>query len=126
MRVKKIVSFTMILVFILTLFAGCRNTDEKPKGHQYFNAIVLELNEDSIKVRCTEEFNSGIAVGEEISVPTDVIAAKGIPDMNVSDDIHIVFNGDTLDMDSKQIGIVFAIYLLDENGEVLIESIAEK
>ena len=35
------------------------------------------------------------------------------------DNIRVVFNGDVMESDPLQIGTVYAIYLLDENGEVI-------
>jgi len=39
--------------------------------------------------------------------------------LNVDDNIRVVFNGDVMESDPLQIGTVYAIYLLDENGEVI-------
>ena len=119
---KKVLSFVMVLVCILTLNA-CNNepNEDLPdeNGQQYFNATVLEINEDLVKVECTESFNSGISVGEEVSVPTDVVATSGAPELSIDDDIRVVFNGNTMETDPLQIGTVFAIYLLDEDGEAI-------
>ena len=96
-------------------FSGCENE----KGQAYFNAKVLETNKGSIDVRCIEAFNSGISVDEELSVTKDVVSAKGIPELNIGDNIRVVFDGDVMECDPLQIGTVYAIYLLDENGEVI-------
>ena len=60
-----------------------------------------------------------ISIDEEFSVTKDVVSAKGAPELNVDDNIRIVFNGDVMESDPLQIGTVYAIYLLDENGEVI-------
>ena len=83
------------------------------KGQAYFNAKVLEINKEYVDVRCIEAFNSGI------SVTKDVVSAEGVPELNVDDNIRVVFNGDVMESDPLQIGTVYAIYLLDENGEAI-------
>ena len=88
-------------------------------GQQYFNATVLEIKDGLVKVECTEPFNSGISVGEEVSVPMDVVAVSGAPELSIGDDIRVVFNGNTMETDPLQIETVFAIYLLDEDGEAI-------
>ena len=92
---------------------------ENEKGQSYFNAKVLEVNKEYVDVRCIEAFNSGISVDEEFSVTKDVVSAGGAPELNVDDNIRVVFNGDVMESDPLQIGTVYAIYLLDENGEVI-------
>ena len=120
---KKMLSFVMVLACILTLIGCSREPNEDlsdANGRQaYFNAIVLELSNGSVKVECTEPFDSGILIGEEFSVSTDVVAASGAPELAIDDDIRVVFDGDVMESDPLQIGTVFAIYLLDENGEAI-------
>ena len=79
----------------------------------------MEVNKKNINVRCIETFNSGISVDEEFSVTKEVVSAKGTPELNVGDNIRVVFNGDVMESDPLQIGTVYAIYLLDENREVI-------
>lgn len=109
---KRLLSLLLILACMMTLSA-CE------KGQVYFNATVLELNDGSVKVKCTDAFDSGISVNEEFSVSTDVVSAKGAPELVVDDHIRVVFNGEIMESDPLQLGTVFAIYLLDENGEVI-------
>lgn len=122
---KKILSLVMVLACVLILTA-CNNEPNEDlsdeNGQQYFNATVLEINDGLVKVECTEPFNSSISVGEEISVPTDVVAASGAPELSINDDIRVVFNGSTIETDPLRIGIVFAIYLLDADGEAIPNS----
>lgn len=103
-----------------------RNIDlsecENKKGQAYFNAKVLKINKKYVDVRCTETFNSGISVDEEISVMKDVVSSQRMPELNVGDNIRVVFNGDVMESDPLKIGTVYAIYLLDENGEAISNS----
>lgn len=120
---KKMLSFVMVLACILTWIGCSREPNEDlsdVNGRQaYFNATVLELSNGSVKVECTEPFDSGILIGEKLSVSTDVVAASGAPELAIDDDIRVVFDGDVMESDPLQIGTVFAIYLLDENGEAI-------
>ena len=119
---KKMLSFVMVLACILTLIGCSKEPNEDSSdanGQVYFNATVLELNDGSVKVECTESFDSGILVGEEFSVSMDVVAASGAPELAIDDDIRVMFNGDVMESHPLQIGTVFAIYLLDENGEAI-------
>ncbi len=111
---KRLLSVLLVFFCMITL-SGCKNE----AGQVYFNARVLEVNEGFVFVRCSEAFNSGISVGEELPVTTDVVADKGVPEMKVGDNVRVVFNGDIMESDPLQLGTVFAIYLLDENGEVI-------
>ena len=109
---------SILVVFACTIaLSGCEE-----KGQAYFNAKVLEINKEYVDVRCIATFNSGISVDEEFSVTKDVVSEKGAPELNVDDNIRVVFNGDVMESDPLQIGTVYAIYLLDENGEVIPNS----
>ena len=114
LSMKRWLSILEVLGCIVAL-SGCKNE----AGQAYFNAKVLEVNKEYVDVRCIEAFNSGISVDEEFSVTKDVVSAEGVPELNVDDNIRVVFNGDVMESDPLQIGTVYAIYLLDENGEVI-------
>ena len=125
---KKTVS-KMILSFILitvTLLSGCqKNTtnyanlnSNQEKEQVYFDATVLEVTKKSIKVKCSESFDSGIPVDEEFSVTTNKVESGELPDLNAGDHIRIVFDGIIKESYPLQLGNVFAIYLLDENGNL--------
>ena len=116
LSMKRCLSILAVLGCIVAL-SGCKNGNEA--GQAYFNAKVLEVNKEYVDVRCIEAFNSGISVDEEFSVTKDVVSAEGVPELNVDDNIRVVFNGDVMESDPLQIGTVYAIYLLDENGEVI-------
>ena len=114
LSMKRWLSILAVLGCIVA-WSGCKNEAEQA----YFNAKVLEVNKEYVDVRCIEAFNSGISVDEEFSVTKDVVSAEGVPELNVDDNIRVVFNGDVMESDPLQIGTVYAIYLLDENGEVI-------
>ena len=52
----------------------------------------------------------------------DVVSSQRMPELNVGDNIRVVFNGDVMESDPLKIGTVYAIYLLDENGEAISNS----
>lgn len=101
-------------------FNSKQDTSEKlqEKEQVYFDATVLEVKKKSIKVKCSESFDSGIPVDEEFSVTTNIVESGELPDLNAGDHIRIVFDGIIKESYPLQLGNVFAIYLLDENGNL--------
>ena len=101
-------------------FNSKQDTSEKlqEKEQVYFDATVLEVKKKSIKVKCSESFDSGIPVDEEFSVTTNRVESGELPDLNAGDHIRIVFDGIIKESYPLQLGKVFAIYLLDENGNL--------
>ena len=101
-------------------FNSKQDTSEKlqEKEQVYFDATVLEVQKKSIKVKCSESFDSGIPVDEEFSVTTNRVESGELPDLNAGDHIRIVFDGIIKESYPLQLGNVFAIYLLDENGNL--------
>ena len=98
-------------------FNSKQDTSEKlqEKEQVYFDATVLEVKKKSIKVKCSESFDSGIPVDEEFSVTMNRVESGELPDLNAGDHIRIVFDGIIKESYPLQLGKVFAIYLLDEN-----------
>lgn len=101
-------------------FNSKQDTSEKlqEKEQVYFDATVLEVKKKSIKVKCSESFDSGIPVDEEFSVTTNRVESGELPDLNAGDHIRIAFDGIIKESYPLQLGKVFAIYLLDENGNL--------
>lgn len=101
-------------------FNSKQDTSEKlqEKEQVYFDATVLEVKKKSIKVKCSESFDSGIPVDEEFSVTTNIVESGELPDLNAGDHIRIAFDGIIKESYPLQLGNVFAIYLLDENGNL--------
>lgn len=98
-------------------FNSKQDTSEKlqEKEQVYFDATVLEVKKKSIKVKCSESFDSGIPVDEEFSVTTNRVESGELSDLNAGDHIRIAFDGIIKESYPLQLGKVFAIYLLDEN-----------
>ena len=101
----------------IVALSGCKN--ENGAKQAYFNAKVLEVNKEYVDVRCIETFNSGISVDEEFSVTKDVVSAGGAPELNVDDNIRVVFNGDVMENDNDDEDFGDADDLFDDAEEVL-------
>ena len=109
---KRIVSLVLLLCMIF--LAGCGNEAKNP----YFNATVLEISENSVLVapfEGAEELKSA----DQIDVSTAVQSTHEVPQMEVGTTIRIVYNGDIAESYPAQINTVFAIYPVDETGELI-------
>ena len=104
-------------IFAAFSLTGCKDT-ETLKGNPTFNATVLEIGENTILVEPFE--NEEISTGE-ILVTTDVISKIEVTELEEGTEVCIVYNGEILETYPARIKTVFAIYLLDENGEAIIE-----
>ena len=93
---KKI--YLALILFLLVMVVGCGKETEQKKN-PYFQATVLEVKENSILV---EPF-------------------EGEPEMEEGTEVRVVYNGEIAESYPAQIHHVFAIYLIDENGEVIID-----
>ena len=115
---KKLTVLVLTLIYVLGLVGCSQPQVEKPGGQHYFNGAVLEIHEDYLLAECLEETDGVVRVGEQAEVSTDVISANGVPELAVGDHIRVVFDA-TNDSIPIQVGNVFAIYLLDENGKII-------
>ena len=112
---KRTVTLLLILLFLCSITA-CSNE----KGQDYLNAKVMEKKEDEIIVECIDESTNQLA-GSILSVSTNVVSADGIPQMEIGQEIRVVFDFSKVDKhdDPVKIEHVYAIYLLDEGGNVI-------
>ena len=112
---KKMIAFVLASVLILALVA-CGND----KGQDYLNAIVLEITDTEIIAEGIDEPTSQLT-GKTLAVSKNVISASGIPEIEVGDKIRVVFDFSKADETSNPVKIehVYAIYLLDENNNVI-------
>ena len=109
-------ALVLFLVCILSL-AICHESNEKKEN--FFNATVLEIHEDSILAECLDVTNGVVSQGEEVEVSTKVVSANGVPELEIGDNVRIVCGAvkDSIPVETEQ---VFAIYLLDEDGNVIV------
>lgn len=108
------VTFLTGLAILILGIAGC---GVKEKANPYFNATVLEVREKSVLVEPfsgEEELKSA----DQISVSLAVISSHEVPELEEGTQIRIVYNGEIAESYPAQVNTVFAIYLVDEAGEI--------
>lgn len=112
---KKIIALILTFVLVLTL-AACGND----KGQDYLNATVLEITDTEIIAECIDEPTNQLT-NKKLAVSKNVISASGIPEIEVGDEIRVVFDFAKVGEASNPVKIeyVYAIYLLDENKKVI-------
>ena len=123
---KKKISLCMILFLMFSLLCGCGsgndNGEESVNGQSYFNAIVLEITDTLILVECTEAFDDSVKIGTQVSFEPNVISAKGMPKISEGDKIRVVYNNARIkDSKPRQLEIIFAVYLLDADGNCIFQ-----
>ncbi len=111
---KKIL-FVLALTFTI-IQTGCGI--KKEAADPYFNATVLEVNEKSVLVEPFEGSNE-LSSSDQIVVSTAVISDHELPAMEAGTLIRIVYDGEIAETYPAQIANTFAIYLIDETGELL-------
>lgn len=89
-------------------------------NQEYCNAKVLEVYEDCFLVECLDVTSGLLKTGAKVMVPKKVVSAAGVPKLNMGDCIRIVYNG-LKRTKTEEMKIVYAIYHLDENGDVISE-----
>lgn len=87
---------------------------------EYCNAKVLQIYEDYIVVECLDVTSGLLKTGTKTVVTKDIVSAKGVPELTIGDNIRIVYNG-LKRTKPEEMKIVYAIYHLDENGEIISE-----
>lgn len=112
---KRVIAISVILVCLFSMTA-CNNK----KGQDYLNARVTEIKENEIIAECIDESTNQLT-GSLLSISKEVVSADGIPNIKVGQEIRVVFDFDKVSKlnDPVKIEHVYAIYLLDENGEVI-------
>lgn len=120
---KKATLFTFTLCLSLSMI-GCVNCKvENDKTQSYINAVVDDITEESINVvpMDNENVNSDkdIINANSIIVNKNTVSTDNLPELENGDKIRIVYNGESIKENPLKIEIVFAIYLLDENDEVI-------
>ena len=115
---KKLFVWMLALACVVGL-TGCGGQQgEEQNGQDYFDAAVLAVHDTYLSVECLEETSGAVSSGTEVTVSTDVVAAEGVPELTEGDCVRVVFDG-VQETYPVQLHTVFAIYLLDENGEAI-------
>lgn len=112
---KKCMALLLVSVLVLTLIA-CSND----KGQDYFNATVLEITDTEIIAECVDEPTNQLT-SKKLAVSKNVISAAGVPEIEIDDEIRVVFEFGKVNQSEDPVKIehVYAIYLLDKNGNAI-------
>ena len=109
-----------IAMFMLgTMSCGKAVEEQEENGQEYFNAKVLAVYDNFVEVECLALTTGAITEGTPVSVTKNVESANGVPEMKVGDEIRVVFSG-VLETYPPQLQTVWAIYALDEDGNIII------
>ena len=125
---KKSISIILSILCILSLVGCGKKTklESETPSQDYFNAVVLEVNDDMILAECTSCESGAISVGNEVSVNMDTISSEEVPILNVGDAIRIVYIGEVMETDPARLENIISIFWIDENGEIVTEPVKVK
>lgn len=116
---KKWIALLMAAVCLFSL-AACKTQTSGDGGKQlYFNAEVLEVGEQTLRLKVTEPFESGISADTEVVVSQNVVSADGCPEVAVGDGVRVVYSREVPETAPLRLETVFAIYKLDADGKVI-------
>ena len=114
------ISIYLLPLFLAVFLTACEVRDS------YMNAEVISADETSITVRSIKAGDShapkGVLKAETLILDLTGYDSVSIPEgLAPGDGIRVLFNPDSFKKgEVPEIGIVFQIYRLDENGEVVI------
>ena len=84
-------------------------------SNEEYKELLIKKDKDGLDRRITNWINGSF----ERKKTYECCRGNTYQELNVDDNIRVVFNGDVMESDPLQIGTVYTIYLLDENGEVI-------
>ncbi len=84
-----------------------------PGVNPYFNATVLEVNQNSLTVKPFAD-EEELKTSDKIIISTDVISTNPVPKVEKGTQIRVVYNGNIEETYPAKISGVFAIYLLED------------
>ena len=102
-----------LLLLALLLLIGCSQ-----KGQDYFNALVVEVQEGAFLVECIDE-SSGETTDSPLIVPKNTVSSAALPEIAAGDTIRVVYHGVNETDFPPEIETVYAIYLGDNSGNVI-------
>lgn len=99
---------------------GCGNSpvESESNYNPYFNATVLEVQDNTILVEPTGGPDAPSADQVLIS-PEELLRDSPQSKLKEGDTICVVFNGDVAETSPAQLDTVFAIYLVGEDGSII-------
>lgn len=99
---------------------GMYGSASTPMGQGYFNAVVIEIADDTILVKCIKNDCGDIPVGAEVEVSLNTLSSEKIPPLQVEDHIRVVHMGANADTAPVTLQDTISIFLLDENGVPIV------
>lgn len=118
-------------VLLFTLSVGCAPSDAQvtitdvsdyPKIYgdgTSFDAVVLEVYENSLLVECTACPDNVMAVGSQVTfAPSRAILRDSLTSFYVGMKIRVLYDGSVMESYPLQLGEVYGVYQLDGNGTV--------
>ena len=106
--------------FMAPTLIGDQNA-EQPMGQGFFNAVVLEIENDSVIVECTDSLQGNVPVGAEVQISTDTISSEEVPELAVGDNVRVLYLGKIAEDDLLILENTISIFLLDEKGEPIVQ-----
>ena len=97
---------------------------ESPAGQGFFNATVIDISDDSIVVECFDSILGSVPVGKKIQITTNTISSEEVPKLKIGDNVRILYIGNITENGKEPLILerTISIFLLDENGEVIVEN----
>ena len=115
----------LLVLVALTAIVGlvaCNKKDageaDSLTGQDYFNAKVTQVNDNFILAEVTENVSGAISVGTEVSISKQNISSEPYPELEVGDNIRVVYAGEVLEKDTPGFQKIISVFKLDENGVV--------
>jgi len=106
--------------FVAPTLIGEQNV-EQPMGQGFFNAAVVEIEDDKVVVECTESLQGEIPVGSKVQISTDTISSETVPELAVGDNVRVLYLGKVTESDLLILENTISIFLLDEKGEPIVQ-----
>ena len=123
---KKKMLLCLLTIFLFTVFVtGC--DVEKEKSQSYLNAKVIEVRENTLIVKPTDNKETKapkeVQEAENLTLDLTGFDIKAMPEnLTEGEKIRVVFNEDSVEKgDISKIKIAFAIYRMDKNGDIITE-----
>ena len=98
---------------------------EQPMGQGFFNAVVLEIENDTdtVIVECTDSLLGNVPVGGKVQISTDTISSEVVPELEIGDNVRVLYLGKVAEGDLLILENTISIFLLDEKGEPIVQPV---
>ena len=110
----------VIGAFVAPGLIGDQNV-EQPLGQGFFNATVIEIENETVIVECIESMQGEISVGSKVQISTNTVSSEAVPKLEVGDNIRVLYIGKTTEGNTVVLKDTISIFLLDEKGEPIVQ-----